>query len=83
MKFLLTMILSVCQLFYITTEIIPSSRIFQKDGKKEAETVLRAFKPKLAIMVYHDFREFWTFTQYVNSLGLGYRFYLRHLTIHT
>ena len=44
--------------------------------------VLRRFKPKLAITVYHDFKDFWTIPQYLDGLDLGYRFYLRHFTIH-
>ncbi len=49
---------------------------------KGAESVLRRFKPKLAITVYHDFRDFWTIPQFLDGLGLGYRFHLRHFTIH-
>ena len=52
------------------------------EALKGSESVLRQFKPKLAITVYHDFNDFWTIPQYLDSLGLGYRFYLRHFTIH-
>jgi hypothetical protein len=52
------------------------------EALKGSEGVLRQFKPKLAITVYHDFKDFWTIPQYLDSLGLGYRFYLRHFTIH-
>lgn len=52
------------------------------EALKGGESVLRQFKPKLAITVYHDFKDFWTIPQYLDSLGLGYRFYLRHFTIH-
>lgn len=52
------------------------------EALKGSEKVLRRFKPKLAITVYHDFKDFWTIPQYLDSLGLGYRFYLRHFTIH-
>jgi hypothetical protein len=38
--------------------------------------------PKLAITVYHDFKDFWEIPQFLDRLGLGYRFYLRHFTIH-
>jgi FkbM family methyltransferase len=47
-----------------------------------AERVLRQFKPKLAITVYHDFKDFWTIPKYLEQLGLDYRFCLRHFTIH-
>lgn len=49
---------------------------------KGSEKILRQFKPKLAITVYHDFKDFWVIPQYLDSLGLGYGFYLRHFTIH-
>lgn len=49
---------------------------------KGAEETLRRFKPKLAISLYHDVRDFYEIPLYLNSLGLGYRFYLDHYTIH-
>lgn len=52
------------------------------EALKGSESVLRQFKPKLAITVYHDFKDFWTIPQFLDGLGLGYRFYLRHFTIH-
>ena len=52
------------------------------EALKGSEKVLRQFKPKLAITVYHDFKDFWMIPQYLDSLGLGYRYYLRHFTIH-
>lgn len=54
----------------------------EMEALKGAENVLRTFRPKLAITVYHDFRDFWVIPQYLDSLGLGYRFYLRHFKIH-
>lgn len=50
---------------------------------KGAESALRRFKPKLAITVYHSLADFWLVPQYLESLGLNYRFYLRHFTIHS
>jgi hypothetical protein len=47
-----------------------------------AEQTLKRFRPKLAITVYHQLADFWEIPQYIESLGLGYRFYLRHFTIH-
>ena len=47
-----------------------------------AEQTLRQFKPKLAITVYHDLKDFWSIPQYLNQLNLGFRFYLRHFSIH-
>lgn len=52
------------------------------EALKGSDSVLRQFKPKLAITVYHDFKDFWTIPQYLAGLGLRYRFYLRHFTIH-
>lgn len=54
----------------------------EMEALRGSEEVLRKFRPKLAITVYHDFRDFWTIPQYLDSLGLGYRFYLRHFKIH-
>jgi len=54
----------------------------EMEALKGAENVLRKFRPKLAVTVYHDFRDFWTIPQFLDSLGLGYRFYLRHFKIH-
>jgi FkbM family methyltransferase len=53
------------------------------EALKGSESILRQFKPKLAITVYHDFKDFWEIPQFLDRLGLGYRFYLRHFTIHT
>lgn len=47
-----------------------------------AETALRRFRPRLAITVYHSVEDFWAIPQYLDQLGLGYRFYLRHFTTH-
>ena len=43
---------------------------------------LRTFRPKLALTVYHRLTDFWTIPQSVDRLSPGYRFYLRHFTIH-
>jgi FkbM family methyltransferase len=49
---------------------------------KGAEHTIRRFKPKLAITVYHSLKDFWEIPEWLDSLGLGYKFYLRHFTIH-
>jgi FkbM family methyltransferase len=49
---------------------------------KGAEETIRRFKPKLAITVYHNLKDFWEIPEWLESLGLGYKFYLRHFTIH-
>lgn len=47
-----------------------------------AETTLRKFRPSLAVSVYHNLSDFWTIPSYLENLDLGYKFYLRHFTIH-
>ena len=49
---------------------------------KGAEQTIRRFKPKLAITVYQSLQDFWEIPKYIDSLGLGYQFSLRHFTIH-
>jgi FkbM family methyltransferase len=49
---------------------------------KGAEETLRAFKPKLAIAVYHRDRDMIEIPAYLNGLGLGYEFFLDHFTIY-
>ncbi len=52
------------------------------EALRGAENTIRQFRPKLAISVYHKFDDVWEIPQYIDSLGLGYRFALRHFTIH-
>lgn len=47
-----------------------------------AERTLRRFTPKLAISLYHKPEDFCDIPAWLNQLGLGYRFYLGHYTIH-
>jgi len=47
-----------------------------------AEMVLRQYRPRLAISVYHRENDMWEIPLWINSLGLGYRFYLDHFTTH-
>jgi FkbM family methyltransferase len=49
---------------------------------KGAQQTLERFKPKLAVCVYHRLEDFFDIPDYLDSLGLGYRFFLRHFTIH-
>lgn len=46
-----------------------------------AERSLRRFRPKLAISVYHNLEDFWSVPQFLDAMGLCYRFFLRHSTI--
>ena len=47
-----------------------------------AEKTIRKFKPKLALSVYHQPQDFVQLARFIAKLGLGYRFYLDHFTIH-
>jgi hypothetical protein len=49
---------------------------------KGAEKTIRMFRPKLAICLYHGINDFRLIPRYINSLDLGYAFYLEHATIH-
>lgn len=49
---------------------------------KGATGVLKRFKPKLAISLYHSIDDFVNIPEYLQSLNLGYSFYLTHGTIH-
>lgn len=52
------------------------------EALKGAEETIRSCRPKLAISVYHSLHHFWTIPKYIDQLGMGYRFLLRHFTIH-
>lgn len=49
---------------------------------KGAEGSIRAFKPRLAISVYHRQEDFVTIPTYLRNLNLGYEFFLDHFTIY-
>lgn len=54
----------------------------EMNSLKGARETLLAYKPKLAIAVYHDLADFYTIADYLNELNIGYKFYLAHYTIH-
>jgi FkbM family methyltransferase len=47
-----------------------------------ATQTIQRYKPKLAISVYHRLTDFFEIPEFLNSLGVGYRYFLRHYTIH-
>lgn len=49
---------------------------------KGGENVIRKHKPKLAISSYHSLDDFVNIPIWINNLGLGYKIYLDHTTIH-
>ncbi len=44
---------------------------------------IRKFKPKLAIANYHSMEDFTNIPNWIHNLGLGYKLYLGHYTIHS
>lgn len=48
-----------------------------------AAVTLRRFRPKLAISIYHKAADMYEIPRFVHGLGLGYKFYLEHYTIHS
>ncbi len=52
------------------------------EALKGARRTIEQFKPTLAISLYHKKEDFITIPQWIQSLGLGYEFYLDHFTIH-
>lgn len=49
---------------------------------KGARVTLEAFRPKLAVTIYHQISDFEDIATYIDSLQLGYRFYLGHYTVY-
>jgi FkbM family methyltransferase len=49
---------------------------------KGAETSIRRWRPKLAISLYHRPEDFFSIPLWIDSLGVGYRFFLDHYSIH-
>lgn len=47
-----------------------------------AINTIMKYKPKLAISIYHNWEDFSNIHVWIQSLKLGYRFYLKHCTIH-
>ncbi len=49
---------------------------------KGAVETIKKFKPKLAISIYHNMEDFVNIPNWINDLGVGYKLYLGHYTIH-
>ena len=47
-----------------------------------AEQTLKMYKPNLALCVYHQPKDFVRLARFIAGLGLGYKFFLDHFTIH-
>lgn len=52
------------------------------DALRGAEQTLRRCRPALAISVYHDVVDLARVANWIRGLGLGYRLYLEHYTVH-
>ncbi len=49
---------------------------------KGAVNILRRCRPKLAITIYHSLEDFVGIPAFLKSLDLGYRFFLKHASMH-
>ena len=49
---------------------------------KGAINTIQRYKPKLAISIYHNWEDLSSIHIWIQSLELGYRFFLKHCTIH-
>ncbi len=47
------------------------------ESLRGAERTIRKYRPKLAICIYHKKEDLWQIQQYIESLDLGYQFYIR------
>jgi hypothetical protein len=47
-----------------------------------ARETIRKFKPKLAISVYHSLGDFARIPSFLSGIGVPYRFFHSHATIH-
>lgn len=54
----------------------------EQPALRGAEATLRQHRPTLAFAVYHSIDDFYRLANWIASLGLGYRFAIRHFTIH-
>lgn len=61
---------------YITMDIEGS----EIEALKGCEQTIRKHKPALAISVYHRISDLWNVPSYIESLGVGYKMYLRNYT---
>lgn len=52
------------------------------NGLRGAKQTIRTFRPKLAIAAYHKSDDLFLLPRYLGELGLEYKFFLGHFTIH-
>jgi len=75
---------------FVASEALPRVDFIKMDVEgaelpalKGAVQTLRRFTPKLAIAVYHRPTDLFEIPEFIRSLGLGYRLFLRHFTVHS
>jgi len=49
---------------------------------REGEQSIRAFKPRMALSLYHRDEDFFSIPLWLEALGIGYRLHLDHYSIH-
>jgi FkbM family methyltransferase len=54
----------------------------EMEALKGARNTIIKHRPKLAIALYHDVEDFLKIPRFINELGLGYKFFIDHFTIH-
>jgi FkbM family methyltransferase len=52
------------------------------DALRGAESTIRRWRPKLAVSLYHRPEDFFSIPSWIDSLGIGYRLFLDHYSIH-
>jgi hypothetical protein len=50
---------------------------------KGAIKTIKKYRPKLAIAIYHSMNDFVGIPKWIDDLGLGYKLFLGHYTIHS
>ena len=55
----------------------------EQPALRGAIKTIRRFRPKLAIAIYHNLDDFAGVAELINSMGLGYKFYLGHFSVHS
>lgn len=50
----------------------------EPNALRGAENTIKKFKPDMAICIYHSHSHLWEIALYLNSLNIGYNFYIHH-----
>lgn len=75
-------LVSICKLDDIIDDRITFVKMdiegFELEALKGAENLIKRFRPKLAICIYHKFEDLYKLPMYIDGLGLGYKLYFRN-----